>query len=417
MASGAFLKQFEDRITVVGRHGELMKGDLVGKNKVVASPAGSNVPSNTGTPKNVETPVKSGTPVKSARGPLGDTPSNLHPALAASVPNLQRSASGAVRPPPPPPAAAARLAAKRAAAKRSASNLEKEADGSNRLSGSTDAHSSPTNPARVSFPAPSPVYPSSNYNSDSSDQMWAGAPPPHHWVPGLPVPVAWGAPPPLPPQVQAKAALINAHGALAALAPSAAEQIAQAASKAAKEAMGQLLASDPRFAVMNGLQCTSPEASQKMKRWTHDPVDIFISFRFGEAHTEALALKAELEGRGLTVFLSDVSAGANLQETIARALSTCKLCVILATKTYGRKTNGLFDTSAEMNYVIGQHKDFYLVRMIPFDETWSEPATTMAFPPGIMFQLWLPGEPMPAELPAELVKRISTEARRANMIN
>ena len=80
MASGAFLKQFEDRITVVGRHGELMKGDLVGKNKVVASPAGSNVPSNTGTPKNVETPVKSGTPVKSARGPLGDTPSNLHPA-------------------------------------------------------------------------------------------------------------------------------------------------------------------------------------------------------------------------------------------------------------------------------------------------------------------------------------------------
>ena len=43
MASGAFLKQFEDRITVVGRHGELMKGDLVGKNKVVASPAGSNV--------------------------------------------------------------------------------------------------------------------------------------------------------------------------------------------------------------------------------------------------------------------------------------------------------------------------------------------------------------------------------------
>ena len=236
MASGAFLKQFEDRITVVGRHGELMKGDLVGKNKVVASPAGSNVPSNTGTPKNVETPVKSGTPVKSATGPLGDTPSNLHPALAASVPNLQRSASGAVRPPPPPPAAAARLAAKRAAAKRSASNLEKEADGSNRLSGSTDAHSSPTNPARVSFPAPSPVYPSSNYNSDSSDPVWAGAPPPHHWVPGLPVPVAWGAPPPLPPQVQAKAALINAHGALTALAPSSAEQIPQAKAQAATKA-------------------------------------------------------------------------------------------------------------------------------------------------------------------------------------
>ena len=44
-----------------------------------------------------------------------------------------------------------------------------------------------------------------------------------------------------------------------------------------------------------------------------EPVDVFISFRFGEAHAEALVLKAALEARQLRVFLSDVSPGGDLQ--------------------------------------------------------------------------------------------------------
>lgn len=53
-------------------------------------------------------------------------------------------------------------------------------------------------------------------------------------------------------------------------------------------------------------------------------------------------------------------------------------------RTYGRQTNGLFCTSAEMNFIVGQRKPYYLVRMIPFDCNWTEPATTMAFPASIM---------------------------------
>jgi hypothetical protein len=45
----------------------------------------------------------------------------------------------------------------------------------------------------------------------------------------------------------------------------------------------------------------SPELTQKQ---------IFISFRFSEAHQEALTLKAELERRGLSVFLSNVALGS-----------------------------------------------------------------------------------------------------------
>jgi serine/threonine protein kinase len=78
------------------------------------------------------------------------------------------------------------------------------------------------------------------------------------------------------------------------------------------------------------------------------PADVFISFRFGEAHTEALALKTALEQRNLKVFLSNVSPGGDLQDVISAALANCRAAVILATKTYGLKTNGLFDTSNEM---------------------------------------------------------------------
>ena len=136
-------------------------------------------------------------------------------------------------------------------------------------------------------------------------------------------------------------------------------------------------------------------------------VDVFISFRFGEAHGEALALKTALEGRGLTAFLSNASPGSDLQEVIAHALANCKLAIILATKTYGRKTNALFCTSAEMNYIVGNdRKEFFLVRMIPFGDDYAEPLTTMAFPPSIMFKLWLPGEPMPDDLVDEVVARL-----------
>jgi hypothetical protein len=73
------------------------------------------------------------------------------------------------------------------------------------------------------------------------------------------------------------------------------------------------------------------------------PPDVFISFRFNEAHTEALSLKAGLEANGYAVFLSDVKAGTNLQQVIGRALSEARFAVILASKTYGQVTNGLFD--------------------------------------------------------------------------
>ena len=123
--------------------------------------------------------------------------------------------------------------------------------------------------------------------------------------------------------------------------------------------------------------------------------------------TESITRNVTLEARGLTAFLSNASPGTDLQHAIGHALANCKLAIILATKTYGRKTNALFCTSAEMNFIVGNdRKEFFLVRMIPFGDDWAEPLTTMAFPPSIMFKLGLPGEPMPDDLVDEVVSRL-----------
>ena len=39
------------------------------------------------------------------------------------------------------------------------------------------------------------------------------------------------------------------------------------------------------------------------------------------------------------------------------------MVVILASSTYGRATNDLFDTGREMKFVLGEKKDFFLIRV------------------------------------------------------
>jgi hypothetical protein len=181
--------------------------------------------------------------------------------------------------------------------------------------------------------------------------------------------------------------------------------------------------SRPKFAqIIRQLEVAISQMAQLRLRWAQlrplfvaahsfslAAIDVFISFRFAEAHREALRLKAALEALGLVVFLSDVSPGGDLQGVIADALASCKLAIILATKTYGAKTNGLFDTSAEMNYIVDNgRKPFYLVRMIPFGEDWTEMRTTMAFPSSVMQKLWLAGndDPMPRDLVTEVCDKL-----------
>ena len=130
--------------------------------------------------------------------------------------------------------------------------------------------------------------------------------------------------------------------------------------------------------------------------------DVFISLRFGEAHAEALRLKRELEDRELTVFISDVNAGANLHHIIADALAGCRLAVLLASATYGRATTS-FSTRQELACILTTRKPFYLIKMC---DRWEEPMVRLAFGDMVMFKCWVPGESMPEDLVQGIVNTL-----------
>ena len=132
--------------------------------------------------------------------------------------------------------------------------------------------------------------------------------------------------------------------------------------------------------------------------------DFFISFRFGEAHAEALRTKADLEAAGKTVFISDVQSGGNLEEVICEALDKCKMVIVFGTATYGRSTTS-FSTYHEINYTIDEKRPFYLIKMC---DRWEETHVRMKFGQRTMYTLWMPGDPMPNDLIANILAKLDT---------
>ena len=140
--------------------------------------------------------------------------------------------------------------------------------------------------------------------------------------------------------------------------------------------------------------------------------DFFISFRFAEAELRARQIKELLEARGFTVFLSDERPGSDLQVKIAEAIAHSWVHVILATKTYGLKTNELYSTQQEMNYILKRGRPFPIKMLTTFDESFEVPATELALNAGIMWSVWLENAPMPATLIDDLIgKRDASRVR------
>ena len=91
-----------------------------------------------------------------------------------------------------------------------------------------------------------------------------------------------------------------------------------------------------------------------MSGFAHQPYAVMISFRFSESLNEANALQDALQARGHRTFVSNEAPGADLQEAIATAMQQSQIQVLLATRTYGKKTNEQYSTYQEMNYAL-QH--------------------------------------------------------------
>lgn len=134
------------------------------------------------------------------------------------------------------------------------------------------------------------------------------------------------------------------------------------------------------------------------------PYDIFVSFRFCEAEVQANALKVELERRDYKTFVSNESPGADLHEAISAALGDSKCQVLLATRSYGLKTNGLFSTFQEMDWSI-ENGNVFLVKMPP-DVKWTEMPTQLAL--GSL--MWTPWQLDAPDVPPGLVDAIIEKA-------
>jgi len=158
----------------------------------------------------------------------------------------------------------------------------------------------------------------------------------------------------------------------------------------------------PAAALAQQQQLQSPIASPAAAQ-AGSSLDVFISFRYEEAEAEAVALKAALEARGLSVFLCDEPNGADLHSVIADALGRARLTVMLATKTYCLRTTS-FSSYNECLFVVSQRRPFCIVRMLHAGETWLN-AFALAVPTN-RWSEWIPGEPMPAGLVDEIERSL-----------
>ena len=93
--------------------------------------------------------------------------------------------------------------------------------------------------------------------------------------------------------------------------------------------------------------------------------DLFVSFRFKETLSLALALKETLDKQGLKTFVCAVPVGEDISKQIAKALAECKLAIILGSETYGQETESFFSTYNELAFILAEKKPFYLVKTCP----------------------------------------------------
>ena len=99
-----------------------------------------------------------------------------------------------------------------------------------------------------------------------------------------------------------------------------------------------------------------------------------------------------------------------MQSAIGDALGESYVQIILATKTYGKKTNELYSTFQEMGYALEHHAFVINMKEDPNDE-WELPTTQLALG-SRMWEYWRPGAPMPEGLIKKITDKI--EAVRAS---
>ena len=140
--------------------------------------------------------------------------------------------------------------------------------------------------------------------------------------------------------------------------------------------------------------------------------DVFISFRFGESLSLAMALKQALVQRSVRVFLCNVDPGQSIFDHVLHGLSHCKLVVILGSKTYGQRTQSLCSTYEELLFICNrQHgKPFFLLKLC---EHFEEPAARMLLHNDVAYMKWQADTQPSTQLIDAIIAKLSVEKESA----
>ena len=77
--------------------------------------------------------------------------------------------------------------------------------------------------------------------------------------------------------------------------------------------------------------------------------------------------------------------------------------------TYGRKTNELYSTFQELMFIKNEKvaADVLYIRMLPFEEKFSEATTRMMMGDRLYGSVWMPGDAMPDDLVSKIMSRLA----------
>lgn len=130
--------------------------------------------------------------------------------------------------------------------------------------------------------------------------------------------------------------------------------------------------------------------------------DIFFSLRFNDngPMKEARLLQEQLKLLNINAVIVDVRCGANIESEVVSKLHECRLAVLFATRTYGKRGEVLYSTCEELQYILTEEIPFFLIKMC--DELEDPNARFRLNFNNTCFIDWRMTKPMPINLVEEI---------------
>ena len=96
-----------------------------------------------------------------------------------------------------------------------------------------------------------------------------------------------------------------------------------------------------------------------------------------------------------------VPEGKDIAEEVAKKIDEAKLVLIFGCESYGIGTVS-YSTKQELEFVLSEKKPYFLIKMC---DRFKEARTRFVFHEGISYCMWKHGDPIPANLIADIAKR------------